>query len=107
MNLEDFATAISALSIPAVYGYYSESISAPYVAYSVSLRNAIHADGIVVYAESWCTLVLVTRHRDLTSEAAIEKLLTDNGISYGDPSYEWDEEHGIHIATYYFQLEEE
>lgn len=107
MNLEDFATVISTLSIPAVYGYYSESISVPYAAYSVSLRNAIHADGIVVYAESWCTLSLVTRHRDLTSEAAIEKLLTDNGISYGDPSYEWDEEHGIHIVTYYFQLEEE
>lgn len=104
MTLETFHTLISALNIPCVYGYFRSAQPPPYIAYSATTRNAIHADGVVVYCEEWIELQFVSKKRDLTTEAAIEKMLTDSGIGFDDPDLIFDEKQEIHIVTYLFQI---
>lgn len=105
MTLEAFYTALSSLNIPAVYGAYKDNQAAPYIAYQAYRRNCIHADGIVVYGEDWIDLRLVTKGRDLEKEALFEQLMTDSGISFDDPDYEFDEKQKVHITSYSFMLQ--
>lgn len=104
MTLATLKAAIAGLGVPFVYGYMPDRQPAPYIAYLATTRNVIHADGVVVYAEEWIMLRFVSAKRDLTTEAAIEKMLTDNGIPYDDPELHFDEEQQIHIAEYFFQI---
>ena len=104
MTLEELKTAISGLKIPYAYGYFEGKQPPKYIVYFESLRNVFHADGVVVYAESWTTLHLISKKRDIVSEMAILKMLCDNGIAVDNPEYEYDEEQSIHIATFYFQI---
>lgn len=104
MTLEAFHTLISALNIPCVYGYYRSEQNPPYIAYASTMRNVIHADGIVIYAEEWIELHLITVRRDLSAERAVESLLNANQIAFDSPDLAFDEKQGIHEAVYYFQL---
>ena len=104
MTLAALKTAIAGLKIPYVYGYVPENQACPYIAYSATTRTAIHADGVVVYCEEWIVLQYVSKKRDLTTEAAIEKTLTDNGIPFDDPDLAFDAKQEIHTATYFFQI---
>lgn len=107
MTLQEFAQVITALGIPAVYGYYNDENpqKPPYLAYRATEKNVIHADGIVVYAEEWCVLEFISRYRDLTTERLIETMLTENGIAFGSPECYFDEKQKIHITAYSFMLE--
>lgn len=104
MTLAEFSALISTLKIPARYGYFKESQAVPYIAYTATEKNTIHADGVVVYSEPYIELNIYTKARDLTTEASVESLLTDNGIAFDVPVLNFDEEQGIHIATYNFSL---
>lgn len=104
MTLEEFSTLISTLKTPAVYGYYKDETAVPYIAYTAVEKNVIHADGVVVYSEPWIELQLITKVRDLTEEESVETLLTENGIAFDVPDLDFNEEQGIHIATYNFPL---
>ena len=104
MTLAELKTAIAGLKIPYVYGYMPDRQTCPYIAYSSTTRNAIHADGVVVYCEEWIVLRFVSQKRDTTTEAAIEEMLTSNGISFDDPDLAFDDKQQIHTATYFFQI---
>jgi hypothetical protein len=104
MTLAELKTAIAGLKLPFMYGYLPDRQACPYIAYAATTRNAIHADGVVVYCEEWIALRFVSKKRDLTTEQAIEAMLTANGIGFDDPDLEFDEEQEIHTATYYFQI---
>lgn len=104
MTLEAFHTLIASLDLPVVYGYYRSEQSPPYIAYASTMRNVIHADGIVIYAEEWIELHLITVRRDLSAERAVESLLNTNQIAFDSPDLAFDEKQGIHEAIYYFQL---
>lgn len=105
MTLEAFGELIATLDIQSVYGPYQDATATPYISYAAIERNVIHADGVVVYGEEWIQLHLVTHSRDLTLEAAVEKLLTDNGIAFDFPDFEFDEKQRIHTTTYDFMIE--
>ena len=105
MNLREFAATVALLGIPAVYGYYMEEKTPPYLAYRSTTKNVLHADGIVVYSEEWVTLEFVSRNRDLDAERSIEAFLTIHGIAFDSPECFFDEKQKIHIVRYEFQLE--
>lgn len=105
MTLAEFSAVISTLNIPAVYGYYKKPQDAPYIAYTATEKNMIHADGVVVYSEDWIELLLVTKTRDLEKERAIETLLNYNGIAFDVPILDFDETQKIHTASYSFMLQ--
>ena len=105
MTLEEFGTLIGTIGIEAVYGYYKESQAAPYITYAATEKNCIYANSRCIYSEDWIVLRLVSQARDTEAEALIEQMLTDNGLAYGDPEFEFDEKQGIHTTIYYFQLE--
>ena len=107
MTLAELKAAIKTLNIPCAYGYFDGEQPPKYIVYRETLRNVIHADGRVIYSEPWITLDLVSKHRDVIAEQAIMRLLTENQIAFDDPEYDFDEEQGIHVATYIFQIEEE
>lgn len=104
MTLEEFRTLISALTIPSRYGDFKEHQAVPFIAYTATEKNTIHADGVVVYSESWVELNLYTKDRDLTSEGIVEGMLTTNGIAFDVPDLYFDEVQNIHTATYNFSL---
>ena len=104
MTLEAFHTLIASLDLPIVYGYYRSEQNPPYIAYASTMRNVFHADSIVIYAEEWIELHLITVRRDLSAERAVESLLNANQIAFDSPDLAFDEKHGIHEAIYYFQL---
>lgn len=105
MTLGGFCDIISQLNIPAIYGAFHGSEKTPYISYSAVERNVIHADGVVVYGEDWIELRLVTRYRDIALEQEVEALLTENGIAFGYPDYELNEEQRIHTVYYSFMLD--
>ena len=104
MTLESFHTLISALNIPCVYGYFRSAQAPPYIAYASTMRNVFHADSIVIYAEEWIELRLITKRREPAIERQIETLLTENGIPFDSPDFAFDEKQGIHEAIYDFQI---
>lgn len=104
MTLAQLKTAIDALKIPYAYGYFDGKQPPKYIVYQESQRNCIYADGVVVYSEPVITLQLISKHRDLTAEQAIIKMLNDNQLAYDDPEYYFDEEEGVHVATFFFQI---
>ena len=105
MTLEGFGALIGTIGIEAVYGYYKEAQAAPYITYEATEKNCIYADGRCICAEDWIVLRLVSQARDTGAEALVENLLIENGLAFGDPELDYDEEQGIHTVTYYFQLE--
>ena len=48
-------------------------------------------------------MILVTRYRDLSAEAYIEKMFRKYGVQYAK-TYEVDPEQKIHTATYIFTV---
>lgn len=105
MTLEGFCDIISQLNIPAIYGAFHGSEKTPYISYSAVERNVFHADGRVVYGEDWIELRLVTRYRDIALEQTVESILTENGIAFGYPDFEVNEEQRIHTVYYSFMLD--
>lgn len=104
MTLEELKTAIAGLKIPYAYGYFTGQQPSKYIVFYESLRNVIHADGVVVYAESWINLHLYSSKREVLTEQAIAGMLAANGIAFDNPEYYFDEEQKLHVATFYFQI---
>lgn len=104
MTLEQLKTIVSGIGLPYAYGSFKEKQPPAYIVYYETMRNAIYADGIVVYAEPFITLQLYTKTRSIANERLIEGALSANKIAYDSPDYEFDESQNIHIATYYFPI---
>lgn len=104
MTFEHFRELIAELEIPARYGYFKKAQAVPYIAYTATEKNTIHADGVVVYSEPWIELNLYTKSRDFAAESTVEQFLTTNGIAFDVPELFFDEDQNIHIATFNFSL---
>ena len=104
MTLQELKIIIESLGIPYAYGYFRDKKPPAYIVYAETMRNAIYADGIVVYAEPYIMLQLYTKARSIATERLIEGALSANKIAYDSPDYEFDESQEIHISTYYFPI---
>ena len=104
MTLEELKTLVSGIGLPYAYGYFKDKQPPAYIVYFETQRNAIYADGIVVYSEPFICLQLFTKSRSIATERLIEGALSANQIAYDSPDYEFDETQGVHVATYYFPI---
>ncbi len=104
MTLEELGGIISNIGLPYAYGFIKQSTAPAYIVYSETYRNAIYADGRMIYAEPYILLQLYTKMRSLATERQIEAILAANGIAYDSPDYAFDETQNIHIASYYFPI---
>lgn len=103
MSLAELKALMDTLNIESVYGYFPKEKKPPYIAYQAETAQSINADGIVVLLIANVTLTLVTARRDPDTEKRIADLLTENDVDFGEPDYEFDEQQGIHKASFYFQ----
>lgn len=111
MNMTQLATLIGTIGLPYVNGIMksdtNNQVPAAYIAYHAITANTIYADGVVVYYEGEIALSLITKDRDRTTETAIESALTNGGIDWDGPDYEYDAKQDVHITTWYFQIFDE
>lgn len=83
MTIDDFCTVLDGLTdIPCRHYEFSEPTSAPCLVYYELDGENIHADSVNVYDEVYIRVELYVKPTDSTSAAALEALLTANGLSY-------------------------
>ena len=105
MTLAELNTALSGITgVAHCYGFFPENQEAPYIAYSADNTTPIFSDGQNIYSEEAVTLVLVTRYRDLSTEATLDALLTANSVPFSK-TMEVDGEQKTHTTTYNFTLQ--
>ena len=103
MTLEDFKKLIKTLKIPSAYGVFKKQQTTPYILYYRDSSASVNADDSTYYSAKHIILELYSKDKDITSETAIEKLLTDNDIPYEvDEDYISDEK--LRRITYYFYI---
>lgn len=111
MDMRGLAKVIDTVGIPFVCGIMkaddNKQMPAPYIAYHAITNNSIYADGVIVYFEAEIALSLITKDRDRNTERKIESALTNAGINYDGPDYEFDPKQDIHTTTYYFQISDD
>lgn len=111
MDMKGLVKVIDTVGLPFVNGIMkaddNKQMPAPYIAYHAITNNSIYADGEVVYFEAEIALSLVTKDRDRDTERKIEGALTEAGIDYDGPDYEFDPKQDIHTTTYYFQISDD
>lgn len=104
MTLQDLKIILDGLeTVGHCYGYFPENQEVPYIAYNSTEENQIYSDGQIVYSEESVTMILVTRYRDLSAEAYIEKMFRKYSVQYAK-TFEVDPEQKIHTVTYNFTV---
>lgn len=104
MTLQDLKIILDGIeNVGHCYGYFPENQEVPYIAYNSTNDNPIFSDGIIVHNEESVTMILVTRYRDLSAEAYIEKMFRKYGVQYAK-TFDVDPEQKIHTATYTFTV---
>ena len=82
MNQVEVVSLLNTLSIPSFYDHAPVDTKLPFIAIHSEQPDNFTADNYV-YCEKWNFRIdLYTVEKDLTSEAAIKKLLNDNGIAW-------------------------
>lgn len=82
MNQVQMIALLDTLSVPSVYDHALEGQALPFIAIHTEQPDNFAADNLV-YCEKWNFRIdLYTVKKDLTLEAAIKKLLNDNGIAW-------------------------
>lgn len=104
MTLAELKAIVASIGIPCAYGFFPQAQAPPYIVFAETYRNPIYADGVVIYAEPSILLRFYSQTRDLTTERLIEATLATHKIAYDTPDYEYDEDQGVHIASYYFAI---
>lgn len=87
------------------YGPFPDEQELPYITYKATQQNPVYADGQIVYASETVILELVTKRRDFRLENVIQCILMDEHVIY-EMSMDFDEENGIHTATFTFETED-
>lgn len=82
MNQVQMIALLDTLSVPSVYDHALEGQTLPFIAIHTEQPDNFVADNLV-YCEKWNFRIdLYTVKKDLVIEAAIKKLLNDNGIAW-------------------------
>jgi hypothetical protein len=104
MTLQDLKIILDGIeNVGHCYGYFPENQEVPYIAYNATGENQIYSDGVIVYKDENVTMLLVTRYRDLSAEAYIDRMLRKYGVQYSK-DYEIDGEQKTHTVTYQFTV---
>lgn len=106
MTLYEILTdAQSGLNIPCVYAHFSDDegtlpISPPYIAYLGAGQDDFAADNTYIWKRNRYQIEYYFTEKDETQEAAIEKLLLDNGFLYDKSEDVYIESEGVFVIYY-------
>ena len=102
MTIDGFCSILDGLTgIPSRHYEFSEPTPAPCLVYYELDGENIHADSVNVYDEVYIRVELYVKPTDNASAAALEALLTTNGLSY-DRERSWGSERGE--VVYYYDI---
>lgn len=103
MTVDEFCGILDGFTrvtgIPCRHYEFSEPTPAPCLVYYELDGENVHADSMNVYDDVYIRIELYTKPTDCASGAALEELLTANGLSY-DRERAWVDERG-EVVFYY------
>mgnify|MGYP007012484715 CR=1 FL=1 len=84
MTHKEIATMISGMGLPYTYDSFPNNIApkAPYIVFNFPQNDDFAADNINYVSIDTLNIELYTAEKDFTTEAAVEAVLTANGLFY-------------------------
>ena len=82
MNLTEIANMVGSFNLPWRYSHFSETPAPPYVVYYFPAENDVHADDSNYVNKRQLFIELFTTIKDPGTEATIESVLKQNGLSW-------------------------
>ena len=104
--MEELVRIITLMDLPFVYDHFSEgeAVDPPFICYLLPSSDNFSADGKVYHHLSDVHLELYTDKKDVTTEAAVESVLDDEGIFY-NKTETWIESERLYEVMYIFTME--
>lgn len=102
MEHKDLFILLSTLNLPVAYDHFdtNKEVTLPFLVYREIKPDTFKADGVTYYRPYQFEIELVTEKKDVTTEKAVEELLTTNNIPYDVDDEIWDEEEKIYHNFY-------
>lgn len=84
MTYTEVATMVKSIGLPFAYYQFPEGTgqAPPFVVYFYSESNDVFADGTNYQKKPVLNIELYTSEKDFETEAVVEKILNDNGLTY-------------------------
>ena len=104
--MEELVRIITLMDLPFAYDHFSEgeAVDPPFICYLLPSSDNFSADGKVYHRLSDVHLELYTDKKDVTTEAAVESVLDDEGIFY-NKTETWIESERLYEVMYIFTME--
>lgn len=104
--MADILTILNEVGIPYAYHHFAEgdSPAPPFICYLLPESDNFSADDMVYQKINVVQIELYTNKKDLTSEAAVESVLDQNGIFYNKTEV-WIESEKLYEIVYEFEME--
>ena len=101
MTYEEIATMLSAVGVPFAYHHFEEGSGQqpPFITFYYEGENDLKADNINYQLVRPLTIELYTNNKDFVLEAAVEAVLTANGLAYSRSETYIDSER-MYMVTY-------
>jgi hypothetical protein len=103
MTLAELAQALASLGYPVTYYQFELRQTPPFIVYLNPRDNSFSADNRVIYKSKNVHVEVYTSKKDLSVEATVEKLFTDNEIFYDVDEVYIDSEE-VFKRTYYITI---
>lgn len=82
MTLAELNTILKSTGYPVAYSHFNETVSSPFITYSVVGSSNFFADNKVDKKIDNIQVELYTRKKDLVAEKLLEDILDENEIAY-------------------------
>ena len=101
MTYAEIATMLSAVGVPFAYHHFEEGSGQqpPFITFYYEGENDLKADNINYQLVRPLTIELYTNNKDFVLEAAVEAVLTANGLAYSRSETYIDSER-MYMVTY-------
>ena len=104
--MDELLVILAEINLPFAYDHFSEgeAVDPPFICYLLPSSDNFSADGKVYHHLSDVHLELYTDEKDVTTEAAVESVLDDEGIFY-NKTETWIESERLYEVMYIFTME--
>ena len=82
MTLKEIATMVASFNLPWRYSHFSQTPAPPYVVYYFPSENDVFADDSNYVNRRQLFIELYTNKKDAVTEASIEGVLKQNGLTW-------------------------
>lgn len=101
MTEKELFNNLSALQIPVAYDHFMTPQKLPFIVYRVNDIDPFDADNITLFYKNNYQVALCTEVRNLTMEASIEAMLTNNQLPF-TKMIDYVESERFYQTNYYF-----